>query len=245
MAAPRSQKSASSKAKSPGDGVADMTGGAVPRGAAQADQPANPKRSQPYRTQEEFDRVMRDAAGFPHTRAANRMVNQAANTVYRPVGQSAEEEKDASFDTLAQLIAYKPKGVLEGMLVSQMVGTHNAAMECLRRAQLPEQTPEGRELNLKNGAKLMGLFTRQVEALDKHRNRGQQKITVEHVTVNAGGQAIVGGVKVGDGGSRAAPTQPEPLALSNDPGDLAQVIEEEPLRVARPEGVNRASDDGR
>jgi hypothetical protein len=188
---------------------------------------------------------MCDAAGFPHPRGANRMVNQAANTVYRPVGQSAEEEKDASFDTLAQLIAYKPKDVLEGMLVSQMVGTHNAAMECLRRAQLPEQTPEGRDLNLKNGAKLMGLFTKQVEALDKHRNRGQQRITVEHVTVNAGGQAIVGGVKVGDGGSRVAPTPATPLAITDDPGDLAPAIEEEPLGVARPEGANRVRNDGR
>jgi len=38
-------------------------------------------------------------------------------------------------------------------------------------------------------------FTAQAEALRKHRNGGKSKITVEHVTVNEGGQAIVGQVQ--------------------------------------------------
>jgi hypothetical protein len=37
-------------------------------------------------------------------------------------------------------------------------------------------------------------FTAQVEALQRYRGKGQQKVTVEHVNVNAGGQAIVGAV---------------------------------------------------
>ena len=32
-------------------------------------------------------------------------------------------------------------------------------------------------------------------ALDKHRGKGQQKVTVEHVYVHAGGQAVVGMVE--------------------------------------------------
>lgn len=245
MAAPRSRKSATSKSKLAKAGVADMTGDAVPRGAAQTDQPATPGRSEASPARKTLDRLMCDAAGIPNPRAARMMVNQAANTVYRPAGRSAEEEKDASFDTLAQLLAFKPKDVLEGMLASQMVGTHNAAMECLRRAQLANQTPEGRDLNLKNGVKLMGLFTRQAEAFDKHRNRGQQRITVEHVTVNAGGQAIVGGVSVGDGGSRVASTPAAPVALPNDPGDLAPVMATSAAQVAEPVEVGSVYDDGR
>ena len=31
-----------------------------------------------------------------------------------------------------------------------------------------------------------------LEALNKHRGKGQQKVTVEHVHVHQGGQAIVG-----------------------------------------------------
>jgi hypothetical protein len=35
----------------------------------------------------------------------------------------------------------------------------------------------------------------QLEALRRYRNGGQQKVIVEHVTVNQGGQAIVGTVQ--------------------------------------------------
>jgi hypothetical protein len=37
-----------------------------------------------------------------------------------------------------------PRDPLEGMLAAQMVALHDAAMERLRRAHLPEQTFEGR-----------------------------------------------------------------------------------------------------
>jgi hypothetical protein len=42
-----------------------------------------------------------------------------------------------------------------------------------------------------------------MEALDKHRGKGQQTVRVEHVTVNAGGQAIVGNVEAGGGVSKS------------------------------------------
>jgi len=41
----------------------------------------------------------------------------------------------------------------------------------------------------------------QMEALKKYRTGGQQKMIVEHVHVNEGGQAIVGNVNPGGGGS--------------------------------------------
>jgi hypothetical protein len=41
-----------------------------------------------------------------------------------------------------------------------------------------------------------------LEALDKHRRGGNQKMTVEHVHVHEGGQAIVGNVNQGRGGNR-------------------------------------------
>ena len=39
-----------------------------------------------------------------------------------------------------------------------------------------------------------------MEALKRYRTGGEQKVTVEHVTVNAGGQAIVGQVSGGGSG---------------------------------------------
>ena len=85
------------------------------------------------------------------------------------------------------------------MLALQTVATHDAALECLRRAALPGQTFERRDMALEYAHKLMSLYTQQLAARNKHRGKGQQKVTVEHVHVEAGGQAIVGQVTHGAG----------------------------------------------
>lgn len=76
-----------------------------------------------------------------------------------------------------------------------MVGTHDAALEFLKRAALYNQTFEGRDMALKHAQKLMTLYTKQLKALNKHRGKGQQKVTVEHLNVQAGGHSIVGNVE--------------------------------------------------
>lgn len=96
----------------------------------------------------------------------------------------------------------EPADGAEGMLAMQMVGTHDAALECLKRAALSHQTFEGRDMALKHAHKLMTLYTQQLATLNKHRGKGQQKVTVEHVNVEAGGQAIVGNVDAGAMGAR-------------------------------------------
>src|SRR5438094_550718 len=72
---------------------------------------------------------------------------------------------------------------------------HNGAMECYRRAMLGEQTFEGRRENLSQATKLSRSYAVLLEALNRHRGKGQQKVTVEHVHVHSGGQAIVGTVE--------------------------------------------------
>ena len=49
--------------------------------------------------------------------------------------------------------------------------------------------------------KLARTFAAQVEALKRYRSGGEQTVRVEHVTVNEGGQAIVGNVSHGRRGS--------------------------------------------
>ena len=80
---------------------------------------------------------------------------------------------------ISQLKGIRPADELEGMLAAQAVATHSAAMECLRRATLPGQSIEGRDMNLRHAAKLSNTYTRQIEVLDKHRGKGQQQVTVE------------------------------------------------------------------
>jgi hypothetical protein len=67
---------------------------------------------------------------------------------------------------------------------------------------LAEQTFEGRRENLNQANKLARTYAVLLDALNRHRGKGQQKVTVEHVHVNAGGQAIVGPVTPGHRGTK-------------------------------------------
>jgi hypothetical protein len=91
------------------------------------------------------------------------------------------------------LIGIHPIGELEGMLAAQLIACHNAAMECYRRA-MNSQLP-ARDYHLNQANKLSRTYAALLESLNKHRGKGQQKVTVEHVHVHQGGQAIVGHVE--------------------------------------------------
>jgi hypothetical protein len=72
-------------------------------------------------------------------------------------------------------------------------------MGVLRRLKGSETITQ-QDSNGNLAVKLLRTFTMQVEALQRYRGKGQQKVTVEHVHVHAGGQAIVGAVTPGGGG---------------------------------------------
>jgi len=88
-------------------------------------------------------------------------------------------------------------------------------MECYRRAMIGEQTFEGRRENLSQANKLSRTYATLLEALNRHRGKGQQKVTVEHVHVHEGGQAIVGNV---EGGGTRTKLENQPHALGYAPG---------------------------
>ena len=121
----------------------------------------------------------------------NTLANQAMQALWVKNSSPEEREKQLSA-TVAALIGIAPKDELEAMMAAQLVATHNAAMECYRRAMIGEQTFEGRRENLAQANKLSRTYTTLLEALNRHRGKGQQKVTVEHVHVHAGGQAVVG-----------------------------------------------------
>ena len=127
------------------------------------------------------------ATGTDVTGLQNQLLNQVAQTLWIPAGQSEDQQLEQMKSAIAMLEGIKPEGEIEGLLAAQMVATHSAAMECLRRAMLQGQTFEGRDQNLKHAAKFLAIYTRQVEVLDKRRGKGQQKVTVEYVNVEAGG----------------------------------------------------------
>src|SRR5215213_11593353 len=106
----------------------------------------------------------------------NILANQVVKTLW--LGNADEEERDKLMSaSLGALIGIAPKDELEGMLAAQMVAAHNAAMECYRRAMIPEQTHEGRKESLNQANKLSRTYTTLLEALNRHRGKGQQKVS--------------------------------------------------------------------
>lgn len=88
-----------------------------------------------------------------------------------------------------------PQDGCESMLVRQMIGIHHAQHECLQKALLPNQHFEAKLMYLDQAVKLSNVYIKQMQALDKHRGHASQKVTVEHVTVESGGQAFVGNME--------------------------------------------------
>ena len=87
----------------------------------------------------------------------------------------------------------KPRDQLEAMLAAQMAAIHMTTMTLVRRLahvdNIPQQDSAGSLLT-----KLTRTYATQMETLKRYRTGGEQKVTVQHVSVNEGGQAIVGNV---------------------------------------------------
>jgi hypothetical protein len=105
---------------------------------------------------------------------------------------------------MAALKAFKPKDEIEGMLAAQAVALHFGAMECFRRAMIPDQPGEFQTKLRKDGVNLARGMADMLEALDRKRGKGPQVVRVERVVVNDGGRAIVGNLS--PGAATALPT---------------------------------------
>ena len=149
-----------------------------------------------------------------------RMINQVHDTLCLHEGMNESRQKLYSDSVIPMLQGIKPTDEVEGMLATQMVATHNIAMECLGRAMSPKQSFQGWDLNLKHATKLLSIFSRQIEVLDKHRGKGQQKVTVEHIYIDSRVQAVVENIEIAkaDGGSKKR-GKPRTRAITNNPGE--------------------------
>ncbi len=161
------------------------------------------------------------------------LANQAARALW--LSQSDPETQDKQLrGTVAALIGIGPKDELEGMMAAQLVAAHNAAMECYRRATIDKQTFEGRRESWNQANKLSRTYTTLLEALNRYRRKGQQKVTVEHVHVHSGGQAMVGVVST-PGGEDHSKSEEQPHATithASQPAMRRANKEQEPVHVA-------------
>lgn len=160
------------------------------------------------------------------------LANQIVNTVWTKYSTPEQRENQVNA-TVAALVGLNPKDEVEGMVAAQLLASHYAAMECFRRAMLAEQTFEGRRENLNQANKLSRTHAALVETLNRHRGKGQQKVTVEHVHVHAGGQAVVGNVEAGGGAAAKIEEQSHAqIAHGPEPALWCQDEERDAMPVA-------------
>ena len=110
------------------------------------------------------------------------------------VSSKEDESNEIKLNFMISVVKdIKPRDQVEAMLAAQMAAVHMATMTSARQLAgvefVAQQDSAERAFN-----KLTRTFLMQVEALKRHRTGGEQKMTIQHVNVGEGGQAIVGNV---------------------------------------------------
>lgn len=135
------------------------------------------------------ERLLAEALGAADADALHGMLRQLVKASVS--GRKPNESNLAYMISMVKSIA--PQDSIEAMLVSQMVSIHMAAMRCACRLaatdNLAQQDSVSRAL-----ARLARTFAAGVEALSRHRNNHERAITVQNLSVQDGGKAIVGNV---------------------------------------------------
>ena len=117
-----------------------------------------------------------------NNRIAGRLVSALPDT-------HSVNDAEAASATLSGLVNINPADPVEGMLAVQIIAAHETALSLRRRAQ-PEQSFVVQTRFLELADKVARTLAVLIETLDRHRGKGQQTVTVKHVTVNAD-QAVV------------------------------------------------------
>jgi len=142
-----------------------------------------------------IDEVVKTACKVTGTQrldAADRFIVQVGNALVWPKPKDPDDHLIRASALIAEMA---PQNITEAMLATQMIAANDAALMFLRRATLDNQTFDVIEANVHRASRLMRIFNEQLEAMQKLKGKAsQQKVTVEHVHVHEGGQAIVGAV---------------------------------------------------
>ena len=129
-----------------------------------------------------------DIFGTKSFNVSSQLLKDAMN-ISAAGGEYTNSSSNLAFDFIKEI---KPQDPLEAMLAIQMLGTHLASCKSFYRANLANQTQEMVSESINRATKLSKTFIAQMEALKKHRSKGDQKITVEHINVNDGGKVSIG-----------------------------------------------------
>lgn len=162
--------------------------------------------------------LLAEALGTANPDFVNELIQQLANA-----GSRGPQVDPAVVNFMLDVIkGVKPKDQLEALLAAQMAVVHwrfmAFGMQLNQVESLPQQNSAESAFN-----KLARTFTTQMEALKRYRTGGEQKVTVQHVSVGEGGQAIVGNVT--QAGPETVPQKPNrPVPALTDARQAAMPI---------------------
>ncbi len=143
-----------------------------------------------------------------------------------PVNQkNVEAVSHAGSGVAAGIVDMKPADPIEGILISQIAVVNEAALSLYQRAWgcPPDEYFEAHTKYLQLANNASRTLTILTERLDQHRGRGQQQITVKHVTVNADQAVVTDSVVTGKPEGNTAPS---PDLLTDAAGKPMTILEE-------------------
>lgn len=120
----------------------------------------------------------------------DRAANLVATTALMGLGESGTGFRDLLLAMGAEL---EPQDAIEAMLVTQIGLAHVGYMTAMGR-MADAKNDQARESYSRIAARMNQAYLNQIDALRRHRARSSLTVSVGQVTVNEGGQAIVGTV---------------------------------------------------
>ena len=152
--------------------------------------------------------------------------------------KGAEASESGANFMLSVIKGIEPRDQSEAMLAAQMAAVHMASMTFARRLAHVENIPQQDSAQTAFN-KLTRTFAAQMSALKEYRSKGEQKMTVQHVHVAEGGQAIVGNVNAPtEGVGVRKKSEDQPHALGYAPGvEMPRQIEAERATVPSASGA--------
>lgn len=148
------------------------------------------------KSKEQEIKELLDAMGEALTSNSGGLSDKFGWMVYEQLSKSCYKDTnifEAVKHICIELKGIAPKDQIEGMLATQMIATHHAALDDFAMAAQSE-TMDIRAAALSSATKLTRTYAAQMEALNRYRGKGQQKMTVEHVHINSNVQAIIGNI---------------------------------------------------
>ena len=134
------------------------------------------------------------------------------------------DDTQAARAVISGMVDLKPADPIEGIIISQLMAANQASLTMYQRAWAqPPENFEARTRYLALADKTARTVAILTERLDQHRGRGQQQITLKHVTVNADQALVTDQVVTGKQGVspallRAVSDKPMPTMKTIEPG---------------------------